>query len=92
MTDNKGNKWAETEYEGYGIFGGKDYYELLAEMNGQGSDRDKGIDLSLSEDSKVTHPNLTEDPNWEWRNQRPEDCNYQGFFYPEDETTDYWEC
>ena len=34
MIDNKGNKWVEQSYEGYGIFGGKDYYELLAEMNG----------------------------------------------------------
>lgn len=34
MIDNKGNKWIEQDYEGYGVFGGKDYYELLAEMNG----------------------------------------------------------
>jgi len=34
MIDNKGNVWTETNYEGYGVFGGKDYYELLAEMNG----------------------------------------------------------
>jgi len=33
MTDNKGNKWLEKNYEGYGVFGGKDYYQLLAEMN-----------------------------------------------------------
>ena len=29
MHDNKGNKWLEKNYEGYGVFGGKDYYELL---------------------------------------------------------------
>ena len=34
MHDNKGNVWEEKRYEGYGVFGGKDYYELLAEMNG----------------------------------------------------------
>lgn len=34
MWDNKGNVWKETKYEGYGKFGGKDFYELLAEMNG----------------------------------------------------------
>jgi hypothetical protein len=34
MLDDKGNVWTETDYEGYGVFGGKDYYELLAEMNG----------------------------------------------------------
>ncbi len=27
--------YLEDNYEGYGIFGGKDYYELLAEMNPQ---------------------------------------------------------
>ena len=34
MLDNKGNVWTEDTYEGYGRFGGKDFYELLAEMNG----------------------------------------------------------
>jgi hypothetical protein len=34
MMDNKGNVWTEDDYEGYGNFGGKDFYELLAEMNG----------------------------------------------------------
>ena len=43
MTDNNGHKYVEYCYEGYGVFGGKDYYELLAEMNGLGSDRYAGI-------------------------------------------------
>ena len=34
MMDNKGNVWTEDNYDGYGRFGGKDFYELLAEMNG----------------------------------------------------------
>jgi len=34
MFDNEGNKWEEKRYEGYGEFGGKDYYDLLATMNG----------------------------------------------------------
>ena len=34
MIDNTGNVFTEDNYEGYGIFGGKDFYELLAEMNG----------------------------------------------------------
>ena len=34
MFDDKGNRFLERGYEGYGVFGGKDYYELLAEMNG----------------------------------------------------------
>lgn len=34
MCDDKGNQYIEECYEGYGVFGGKDLYELLAEMNG----------------------------------------------------------
>lgn len=33
LWDNKGNVWEEKNYEGYGEFGGKDFYQLLAEMN-----------------------------------------------------------
>lgn len=34
MYDNEGNSWYEKKYDGYGEFGGMDYYELLARMNG----------------------------------------------------------
>lgn len=34
MLDDKGNRWEENSYEGYGVFGGKDYFDLVAEMNG----------------------------------------------------------
>ena len=34
MYDNQGNVWYEKRYEGYGEFGGMDYYELVATMNG----------------------------------------------------------
>jgi len=40
MLDDKGNVWTEDGYEGYGVFDGKDYYELLAEMNGAYVDKD----------------------------------------------------
>jgi hypothetical protein len=61
MTDNKGNVWTEDNYDGYGRFGGKDYYELLAEMNGFTSDktgdeytdeaRGEGITLAFSKNN-----------------------------------------
>lgn len=41
MVDNKGNSWKEEHYDGYGVFGGKDFYQLLAEMNG-GTTREEG--------------------------------------------------
>ena len=50
MLDNKGNVFTETNYEGYGVFGGKDFYELLAEMNGFVSDKyEKGTDEYTNE-------------------------------------------
>ena len=49
MIDNKGNKWVEQDYEGYGVFGGKDYYELLAEMNGFVSE--KGLTYEIDSEA-----------------------------------------
>jgi hypothetical protein len=90
MIDDKGNRWREDNYEGYGVFGGKDYYELLAEMNGLASDRDAGIDLAYKDspdgcNPNCKFPNLVEDPNWEWTNEAPESCFYQGYFFDDDE-------
>ena len=101
MTDDKGNKWTEDAYEGYGVFGGKDYYELLAEMNGVDIDKDienysdkmrmRGIELAFSEghhdgyNPNVKHPNLSEDTNWEWRNEIPKNCPDQGYFYDDED-------
>ena len=79
MTDNKGNQWHEDEYEGYGVFGGKDFYELLAEMNGKKT-REEGIDLAFGSEPYIS-PNLTESKNWKWVNEHPETCPDQGYFY-----------
>jgi len=65
MHDHEGNVWEETSYEGYGDFGGKDYYELLAEMNGLQSNRSKGIDLAFSGTPHLA-PNLTRHKEWKW--------------------------
>ena len=94
MTDDKGNRWQEDEYEGYGDFGGKDYYELLSEMNGGPSDRDEGIRMAFQNDPSgknpnVKHPNLSEDDDWRWVNEPPESCRDQGFFYSDDDE-DEW--
>lgn len=84
MHDDKGNKWEESEYDGYGDFGGKDFYELLAEMNGK-TTRDEGIDLAYSKKPYLS-PNLSERKNWKWINQPPKDCDAQGYFYDKGET------
>ena len=79
MTDNNGNRWHEDNYEGYGVFGGKDFYELLAEMNGMKT-RDEGIDL-FYEGKDFLCPNLTESKTLQWSDNIPEDCPDQGCLY-----------
>lgn len=85
MQDNKGNKWTELDYEGYGVFNGKDFYQLLAEMNNMEGltgnlehDRCLGIDLYFSEKPFIS-PNLNNNPNIEWINRTPLDCPNQGW-------------
>ena len=85
MTDDKNNHWVECNYDGYGVFGGKDYYVLLAEMNGingtnEEDKRQQGIKLAFS-GKKCKYPNLTETEDWEWIDEEPDSCPDQGFFY-----------
>mgnify|MGYP005830261429 CR=1 FL=1 len=82
MTDNKGNRWHEHNYEGYGEFGGKDFFELLAEMNGK-EGREVGINIAFSKKPHL-QPNLTEDYEHQWVNKHPKDCPDQGYFYHKD--------
>lgn len=86
MVDNKGNEYHEPDYSGYGRFGGKDYYILMAEMNGINEDTDqkmrsRAIDLYYNPQPDTLFPNLFSRSGKSWRNKRPNDCPYQGFFY-----------
>lgn len=67
LVDDKGNKWEEDCYDGYGVFGGKDFYELLAEMNGAEPDRELGICLAfgVDDDGKSCYP-CGDNPNLKW--------------------------
>lgn len=71
MYDNQGNKWKESKYDGYGEFGGKDYYELLDQMNGGEGDRQSGIDLAFNDKKvkagEVLFPALVTTPNYNWK-------------------------
>lgn len=90
MLDDKGNSWTENNYEGYGEFGGKDFYELLAEMNGLGSDRQLGIELAFS-DKPYISPNLVKRiQGWKYIPNEPENCEYQGYFYEENYEDEYY--
>jgi hypothetical protein len=83
MIDNNGNEWRECEYEGYGVFAGRDFYELLAEMNGK-EGREEGIRLAFG-NAPYLSPNLWEEGGKKWVNRAPETCPNQGFFYCDDE-------
>jgi len=90
MIDDKGNQWYEEDYDGYGNFGGKDYYELLAEMNGGPSDRMWGINLAYENspdgyNKNIKFPNLVEHPkDWVYTDASPMSCPEQGFFYDDE--------
>jgi hypothetical protein len=105
MLDNKGNVWTEDNYDGYGRFGGKDFYELLAEMNGFESDksgdeytdeaRGFGINIAFKDNGSgiatkgVLYPNLIEQADgWVYNESGPDNCEYQGYFYDEDDYDD----
>jgi len=94
MFDNKGNKWLEKRYEGYGDFGGKDYYELLAQMNGMANpDRSEGISLAFSGKKGILYPALVVNPNFDWKNhdfteEAPNDPN-QSWYADEEDDDDY---
>jgi hypothetical protein len=81
-----GRVWEEDDYEGYGMFGGKDYYELMAEINGQKSDRSNGIDLEYGKDQNILRPRLVRNPELKYADvPDPTQCKFQGYFYYDEE-------
>jgi hypothetical protein len=65
MFDDKGKYWFEPSYDGYGVFGGMDYYELLDQMNGGRGDRSEGIRKAFdpTAEGKLLFPALVVSPN-----------------------------
>lgn len=66
MFDNNGKYYYEDNYNGYGEFGGMDYYELLDKMNGGIGDRSEGIrkafDAPAVAAGEILFPALVTDP------------------------------
>jgi hypothetical protein len=69
-----GRVFTEEEYEGYGVFGGKDIYELIAEMNGLcldgDTDQKRGAAIDLLHKTIITngersYTNGVDFTNWE---------------------------
>lgn len=83
----------EKNYEGYGVFGGIDFYDKVAELNNL-KDRNEAIEIDCSDEKhtlklprfarnlKANYDDLTESEN----------CPDQGYFYweDEDESDDYY--
>jgi hypothetical protein len=97
MHDDKGNKWLEKRYEGYGVFGGKDYYELLDQMNGGSGDRSEGIRLAFDDAAvnagKILFPALTVSATLprlhDFTEESPNDPNQSWYTPEEDDDDDY---
>lgn len=94
-----GRVFTEKDYEGYGEFGGKDFYDLLCDLNGLPEDRSAGIDLVFKNNPSgdntpgVIYPKFVEDLEDDVVAQynslpNPESCEAQGFFYGGDEDED----
>jgi len=63
MIDNKGNRWIEHNYDGCGMFGNKDIFVLIAEMNASSirktaTKREEGMRLFLNKNNDTIFPNL----------------------------------
>jgi hypothetical protein len=94
MFDDKGNYYYESNYDGYGEFGGVDYYELLDKMNGGDGDRSRGIDLAFEKiktNSEILFPALVAKPRefdyktHDFTQQPKNDPNQSWYMEPEEE-------
>jgi hypothetical protein len=97
MFDDKGNFYYEPKYDGYGDFGGMDYYSLLDKMNGGRGDRGRGIDLAFGNEkvaSRVLFPALVTKPDMfnykthDFTKEAESDPN-QSWYAPEEEDDFY---
>jgi len=76
-----GDTILENDYEGYGIFGGMDYYDIVADLN-DGVGRTEGIDISFNKKDPILPKIVTIDCLTKWENlPNSEICEHQGFFY-----------
>lgn len=60
MITPDGRVFKETNYEGYGVFGGQDYFALVAELNGK-TTREEGIDLLYQGKNRSGDPDIAEE-------------------------------
>ena len=96
MLSPDGRVFEERNYEGYGVFGGMDFYALVAELNGKGNDRQDGIDLFFADnqggDPVVVLPKIVSIDAVEEFDMYPESrsCPEQGWRQYDEEDTCYY--
>jgi hypothetical protein len=81
----------ETDYNGYGDFGGRDVYALVAEWHGEeltgddSVDRDAGIDISF-DSARCKFPiKIVRDGSLKYEEvEASESCEFQGYFYDDE--------
>lgn len=76
MIDDKGQEFYEKSYEGYGVFGGKDFYILVAEMNSgmieniynmdEEEKRSAGLGLAFGNNAAILPKLVTADCTTPW--------------------------
>lgn len=88
-----GRVFTEKDYKGYGEFGGKDFYDLICELNGLPEDRLAGINFVFKNNRTngdntpgVIYPKFVQELEDDVVAQyadlpNPEPCEAQGFFY-----------
>ena len=86
-----GDKFVEEDYEGYGVFGGIDFYDAVYELNknnpkfademsAERERRDIGITLAFNH-KKVILPRFVEDDSLAWGDVKDsKNCENQGYF------------
>ncbi len=77
-----GREYIERAYDGYGDFGGVDFYAALDEINGGTGDRDQGIKRAFSGDDGVLFPKIASIDyagTWDDLPDSPM-CETQGYF------------
>ncbi len=97
LLDDKGNEYREDNYEGYGVFGGKDFYDVLARMNPELVDGDvihehTSVDVTRIVGIEIAYgnrpyrsPNLNHRPGATYTWAAPRNHANQGWYYADEE-------
>lgn len=90
LPDN--SRFIEKNYKGYGLFGNKDIYSVVSELNGFGTDRSKGIDIACYNDTHQSFKRAAELGYKLPKLAENLEANYKDLDYPDDCPDQGWVC